>query len=99
MSYTLYFNLPKSSAWREIEPYPYFYINCDGEKDNPIGLMQYSDFVWKESSKGVQVIKDSTTIAGMRFFTARNLGYITTEDEHKEFMWIKLRSQNYYGQI
>jgi hypothetical protein len=90
MSYTLYLKVKNHWGDQETEPYLYFYINCDEGKEPSFRPLQLADFIWKESSEGVKVIKDRTS-ACIRF--------ITTEDENKEFMWVKLRSQTYNGQI
>ena len=45
--------------------------------------LMYADFAWREDSTGISVIKDRMTGITRK---------LTTEEELKEFMWIKLKS-------
>ena len=88
--YTLYLKVKNHLCDQETEPYLYFSIECESFLDSPMRPMQLADFIWKEDHTGVKVIKDR--LGGC-------IRHISTEEEHKEFMWVKLRSQNYNGQF
>lgn len=88
--YTLYLKVKNHWGDQETEPYLYFSKECESFLDPPTRHMQLADFIWKEDHTGVKVIKDR--LGGC-------IRHISTEEEHKEFMWVKLRSQNYNGQI
>lgn len=89
--YTLYLRVRNHLGDQETEPYLYFSVECESFVDAPApAYLQLADFIWKEDHTGVKVIKDR--LSGC-------IRYISTEDEHKEFMWVKLRSQKYNGQI
>jgi hypothetical protein len=62
----------------------YFYEDIHSWQDYSLGYLQYADFIWKEDYNGIIVIKD-------RFGGC--IKWLETEDELKEFMWIKLKSQ------
>lgn len=91
---TLYLKVKNHWGDQEAEPYLYFSTGDGEESSNKLlhlaGALQLADFIWKEDHTGVKIIKDR--LSGC-------IRYINTEDEHKEFMWIKLRSQNYNGKI
>ena len=79
MSYTLYYKMnPAFQSEHE-----YYYEDVHGKLE-PFTHMQFADFIWKEDSSGVRLIKD-------RFSGC--ISRLETEDELKEFMWIKLKSQ------
>jgi len=92
---TLY--LKVKNLWGDQETEPYLYFSTTEQHVVPLnifqqlaGALQLADFIWKEDHTGVKVIKDR--LGGC-------IRHISTEEEHKEFMWVKLRSQNYNGQI
>lgn len=92
--YTLYLKVKNHWGDQEIEPYLYFCTEGDDSEfiftGKALRPAQLSDIIWKEDHKGVKIVKDR--YSGV-------VRHISTEDEHKEFMWVKLRSQNYNGQI
>jgi hypothetical protein len=81
MSYTLYYKMnPEHTDGDE-----YFYEDIHTTMDNnSLANMQLATVAWKEDSNGIRVIKD-------RFGGC--ISRLETEDELKEFMWIKLKSQ------
>jgi hypothetical protein len=79
MSYTLYYKMnPEHSNGDE-----YFYEDIHSIPHHPWHL-QLSLMTWKEDENGIRVMKD-------RFGGC--IKWLETEDELKEFMWIKLKSQ------
>jgi hypothetical protein len=62
----------------------YFYEDIDTKDDYSLGYTQLALMIWKEDSSGIRVIKD-------RFGGC--ISRLETEEELKEFMWIKLKSQ------
>ena len=79
MSYTLYYKMnPEHTNGRE-----YFYEDIHSSTHHPWHL-QLSLMTWKEDENGIRVMKDR--LGGC-------IKWLETEDELKEFMWIKLKSQ------
>ena len=81
MSYTLYYKIdPKHTKSGD----EYFYEDVENESEYSRGYLQLASMVWKEDSYGIRVVKDR--LSGC-------ISRLETEDELKEFMWIKLKSQ------
>jgi ribosomal protein S3AE len=62
----------------------YFYEDIHTKDGYSLGYTQLALMIWKEDSSGIRVIKD-------RFGGC--ISRLETEEELKEFMWIKLKSQ------
>ena len=80
MSYTLYYKM--NPAWQG--EHEYYYEDVHDKYEQRSHILRVADFIWKEDSNGIRVIKD-------RFSGC--ISRLETEDELKEFMWIKLKSQ------
>jgi hypothetical protein len=80
MSYTLYYKMNTDHTNGD----EYFYEDIDDKYDYSLGYMQVALMTWKEDENGIRVMKD-------RFGGC--IKWLETEDELKEFMWIKLKSQ------
>lgn len=62
----------------------YYYEEVDGDRNyEPVWHIQFANIVWKEDSTGIRIVKDRLGDCISR---------LETEDEQKEFMWIKLKS-------
>ena len=82
MSYTLYYKMNPDHTNGRVQ---YFYEDIHTTRDNDsLAIMMLALMIWKEDSSGIRVIKD-------RFGGC--IKWLETEEELKEFMWIKLKSQ------
>lgn len=88
-SISLYLKVRNFDGDQETEPYLFYHLKCF-QGSEPLRPLMKADFIWKEDSHGARIMKDRYSGC---------LKWLDTEEEFKEFMWVKLRSQDYNGQL